>query len=220
LHSSCEKHILSVGLPHRNGAFGTAYVQTIILILVALVGLIFLLIVRVLVQMTGSAAAVPREKSAVPTMQSYLALRDRVLQGSRQAFGLAAGATIAEPWGVVVDMVIENGFVSVAALSDGGAGIYLSGGASIARGRSQKSVREAARLTVEAAKPCRPMMRATDSFPLPDAGEVAFYVLTDAGVFAAIVSEEQLRTTSHLFTRLAAAAQDVITQYRLSQQLT
>jgi hypothetical protein len=194
-------------------------VQLISLTLVALVGLIFLLLARVLVQMTGSAAAVPRESSAEPAMHSYLALRGRVLEGSRQAFGLAAGATIAEPWGVVVDMVIENGFVSVAALSNGSAGIYLSG-ASVSRGRSQRSVREAARLTVEEARPCQPMMRPTNSFPLPDAGEVAFYALSDAGVFAAIVSEEQLRMPSHPFTRLAAAAQDVITQYRLSQQTT
>src|SRR5262249_13204900 len=160
-------------------------------------------------------AAIPRGTPSVPGMQSYLGLRDRVLQGTRSGFGLAAGATIGEPWGIVVDMFIDNGYVTVAALADGSAGIYLSGGNSMSKGRSQESVRAAARLAVQVAAPCQPLMRATNSFPLPDPGEAAFYALTDLGVFAAIVREEQLANSLHPFSPVAQAAHNVITQYRL-----
>ena len=192
--------------------------QIISLILVALVGMVLLLLARALVQMTGSAAAAPPASFSPPAMSGYLALRDKVLRGSRMEFGLPARATISEPWGVVVDMIVDGGFVTVASLADGSAGIYLSAGASVERGRSTDSVRTAARLTVEMAQPCQPMMRATNAFPLPDPGEMAFYALTDLGVFAALVSAQELAKPLHPMANLAQAAQNVITQYRLSQQ--
>ena len=212
-----KKHILSRHRP-PGSLPGQTPLVTITIILAAFVSLVLLLVVRTMVQMTGSAAAVPRGTSSVPGMQGYLALRDRVLQGTRSGFGLAAGATIGEPWGIVVDMFIDNGYVTVAALADGSAGTYLSGSSGMSRGRSQESVRAAARLAVQLALPCQPLMRVTNSYPLPDRGEVAFYALTDLGVFAAIVTEAQLGAPMHPFAGLAQAAQNVITQYRLSRQ--
>ncbi|MBZ5719154.1 MAG: hypothetical protein LAO03_02130 [Acidobacteriia bacterium] len=191
--------------------------QIVEIIAVAGLGILFLLMARVLVQTRGSAAVSPRGPQT-SAMQTYLALRHQALQGSRKASGLAAPSTLAEPWGVVMDMALGNGSATVAALSDGSASIYLSGGGGFIGGRSQQPVRDAAKKTVEEAKKCRPLMRATTSFPLPEKSEVAFYLLTDAGIFAAIASEELVGTPSHPFARLYAAAQDVITQYRLSQQ--
>src|SRR6516225_870477 len=58
----------------------------------------------------------------------YQGLRNMVLCGTRERFGLAPTSSRTEPWGVVMDWGVPNGTATVMALSDGSASIYLSGG--------------------------------------------------------------------------------------------
>jgi hypothetical protein len=60
-------------------------------------------------------------------------------------------------------------------------------------------------------------MQPTETYPLPR-GHVTFYALTDAGVFTASASQDELSSHRHAFSKLADAAQDIITQYRLIQK--
>lgn len=59
-------------------------------------------------------------------------------------------------------------------------------------------------------------MHLTQDFPLPQPGGVTFYLVTDAGVFSASVSPAEAGNGKYPLRQLFAAAEEVITQYRLN----
>ena len=148
----------------------------------------------------------------------YFGLRNLLLHGTREKFGVAARSNPNEPWGVLMDWGVEKGTATVVALDDGTASIYLSGGGGyIGGGQSHESIRAAARQTVAAAKEVLPLTHATNEYPIPQRGQVAFYLLTDSGVFTASASDDDLRNHTSPLSKLGDAAQNVITQYSHSQ---
>jgi hypothetical protein len=149
----------------------------------------------------------------------YLGLRNLALQNSREKFNQAPTPTPTTPWGVMMDWGVPHGTATVVAFSDGGASIYLSnGGGFIGGGESHESVRSAAKKMVSAAIESQPQTHATSEYPLPQHGEVFFYMFTDAGVFTASASEKDLSSHNHSLSKLGDAAQEVIKQYRLITQ--
>ena len=146
----------------------------------------------------------------------YHDLRSQAFAGSRKMFGLPAGSTPTEPWGVLMDSSFEDGgSYTVVAIVDGSASIYLSSGGGFIGGVAHENVRKAAAAMVSAAKGFQSQMAATTSHPLPTPGEVAFYVFTDAGIFTSTAPEQALVQNQHALSPLFYAAQEVITQYRL-----
>jgi hypothetical protein len=150
--------------------------------------------------------------------EAYLGLRDLAFTGSRAKFSLPATARPTEPWGVVMDWGISNGTVTVTSMSDGSASIYLSSGGGSLGGIGQEAIRNAAKKAVSLAADVQPQMKETKTFPLPETGQVKFYVLTDAGVFAATVPEADLRADRSTFSNLGNAMQEVISAYRVHEQ--
>jgi hypothetical protein len=116
-----------------------------------------------------------------------------------------------------MDWGVSNGSATVVALSDGSASIYISSGGGYIGGQSNEAIRKAAERTVNIAGEFQPQMRSTTTYPLPQRGEVIFYVLTDSGIFTASASEQELKSNRHPMSKLANAAQGVVTQYRLMQ---
>jgi hypothetical protein len=116
-----------------------------------------------------------------------------------------------------MDWGLPNGSATLVALSDGNASVYLSTGGGYIGGQSHEPVRKAAQRTVIVANEVEPQIHATTAYPLPRPGEVAFYALTDSGVFTASAPEEDLKDDHSPLSKLANAAQEVITQYRLMQ---
>ena len=118
-----------------------------------------------------------------------------------------------------MDWGIPAGSATVVAMADGNASVYLSGGGGFIGGsQSHETIRAAAKKTVEIAEEVQPLMRATTSYPLPQRGQVTFYLLTDAGVFTASAPDEDLRSHRSPLYKLGDAAQTIITEYRLIQQ--
>jgi len=114
-----------------------------------------------------------------------------------------------------MDWGVDNGTATVVAFSDGSASIYLSsGGGFLGGGQSHESVRIAAKEMVVAAAESLPQTHPTTAYPLPQKHEVVFYLLTDQGVLTASAPEAELRNNRHPLSKLGAAAQNVITQYR------
>ena len=154
-----------------------------------------------------------------PKPDIYLSLRNQALQTKRDKIGLPSTAHPTEPWAVVMDWALPRGTATVVAISDGSASVYLSsGGGFIGGGQSSESVRQAARNAVAAAVEMQAAMKPATTFPLPNRGEVAFYALTDAGVFSANVSEADLSAHRSPFLRLGDALQAIITEYRSIDQ--
>jgi hypothetical protein len=150
--------------------------------------------------------------------RGYYALRDQILHVRREQIGVPTPAHDTDPWAVVMDWGITEGSATVVAIADGTASVYLSsGGGSIGGGQSHDSIRQAAIRAVSAAAEFRPEMRRVTSYPLPGAGEVVFYVRTDAGVFSASAPETEVSSHQHRLSKLGDALQQIITQYRLTQ---
>jgi hypothetical protein len=161
----------------------------------------------------------PQAASTSADTDTYAGLRNQILQLKREKIGLPAPAKPTEPWAATMDWGVTNGTATVVAISDGTASVYLSsGGGSIGGGQSHDSIRKAAKRMVYIAAELQPQMSATHTYPLPQRGQVTFYVLTDAGVFTASVPQEELSSHRHAFSKLGDAAQDIITQYRLIQK--
>ncbi len=108
-----------------------------------------------------------------------------------------------------------QGTTTVVAVADGSASVYRSnGGGSIGGGQSHESIRTAALKTVELAAAAQPLMHATKEYPLAARGQVSFYVVTDAGVFTASASQDDLENNRSPYSRLATAARNIIEEYR------
>ena len=155
-----------------------------------------------------------RPGSAASPYDTYLGLRNSALKAGRAKFGLPPTAAPNVPWGAVMDWGMDNGTATVVAYSDGSASVYLSSGGGFIGGKSHEAVRKAAEKMVAAAAECRQQTHATTTYPLPQQGEVFFYLLTDEGVFTASASEQELMGGHHPLSRLGGAAQNVITEYR------
>lgn len=161
----------------------------------------------------------PHAAATSEAKNPYLGLRSQILQLKREKIGLAVPAKPTEPWAAVMDWGVTNGTATIVAISDGTASIYLSsGGGSIGGGQSHDSIRKAAQKMVSIAAAFQPQMRATDTYPLPQQGQVTFYVLTDAGVFTATAPQEELSSHRNPLSKLGDAAQDIIAQYRLIEK--
>jgi hypothetical protein len=148
----------------------------------------------------------------------YYGLRDQILHLKHEKIGLSAHKHNTDAWAVVMDWGVTRGTATVVAIADGTASIYLSsGGGSVGGGQSHDSIRQAAMRAVSIATEAQREMRPVTSYPLPGAGEVVFYVLTDAGVFSASASENELSAHRHRLSKLGDAMQEIITQYRVIQ---
>ena len=117
-----------------------------------------------------------------------------------------------------MDWGVTQGTATVVAFSDGHASVYLSsGGGFLGGGENHEAVRNAAKHMVAAAAECQSLARPTTSYPLPGRARIILYFLTDAGVFTASASQEELAGHRSPLSKVGQAAQDVITQYRLLQ---
>jgi len=148
----------------------------------------------------------------------YSALRGQALTVDRAAVGLPEPPNSGVPWGVVMDMAYNNAVVTVCGFADGSASIYFSTGGGFIGGGRHESVRRAAQVLVYRAGEAVSQMVAAAECPLPEVDHVAFYVRTDAGILMASAYGPDLAEREHPLTPLFAAAQDVITQYRLIDQ--
>src|SRR5579859_1781044 len=158
-------------------------------------------------------------KSSASASSSYLGLRNLALQSPLTEVPSAISAKPGEPFAVLMDWGIPAGTATVAAYADGTASVYLSsGGGFLGGGQAHESIRNAAIRTVEIAGELKNLMQPTTTYPLPQRGQVVFYVRTSVGVLTATVPEEELRSQRSPLYKLGDSAQTIITQYRLTQQ--
>jgi hypothetical protein len=151
---------------------------------------------------------VPADKA----MSTYLGFRNQALTAS------ATGQQQSDaPCAVLMDMPVTSGTATIAAFADGTASIYISkGGGYLGGSQTYPAIREAGLRFIATARKFQAQMRVTQQFPLPEHGEVIFYVATGRGVYTVKAPQAELNKRSHPLTELYAAAQDVITQYRLN----
>jgi hypothetical protein len=145
----------------------------------------------------------------------YVALRHQALHHSRVELGLPRPSEATKPWGVLMETTYEEASVTIFALSDGNASIYLSTGGGFIGGVGHEAVRHAAIDMVRAAGTLVSLLSRTETYPVPDRGRTTFYLRTEAGVLTGGATERELAQRRHALAPLFFAGQDVITQYRL-----
>ena len=163
----------------------------------------------------GSKRALNSANRSQPSSANvYLGLRNLVLQGTRANFGLGPGSRPTQPFAVVVDQGPPEGATTVIAIADGSASVYRSNGASsIGGGQSHESIRQAALKTVQVADEVQPLMHPATEFPLAQRGEISFYAVTDAGVYTATASVDDLASGRSPFSKLGDSAKAIVAAY-------
>lgn len=155
---------------------------------------------------------VPPEKA----MEVYLGLRNQALTSTSAKIGLK-NIGPDDPIAVLMDLNTGARNATIAVFADGAASIYISnGGGFIGGGQDYPSVHEAGQNFIAVACRFRPRMQKAQNYSLPQKGEIFFYLITDNGVYTVSAPEAELNRRTHALTELYAAAQQVITQYRLN----
>lgn len=164
---------------------------------------------------SGPATAVAADSGA--TM--YLTMRRRVLESRPDEIGLAGVAGLEQTWAAVMEMGMDRGAtVTVVSFIEGSASIYTSTGGGFIGGGSKPAIRDAAVAFVNVGREVQPTLSASDDVALPRTGETVFYIRKGNQRYRASTSTADLESGPHALAPLWAAAQNVITQYRLDSE--
>ncbi len=145
------------------------------------------------------------------------AMRQRILSSSPEQVGIAVPTTPNGVWGLVMDMGFDRGGATLVALIDGNASLYIGDQSGVIGGFAHERVRVAATAAVKSAEVPAVSFTPSKIEPLPSNGLVRFYALSRTGLLASgLVAADKLAAGAHPLSPLFAAANDVITQLRLT----
>jgi hypothetical protein len=142
-------------------------------------------------------------------------LRGDALQIPREKWGVPTAATATTPWGVIMETNLGDVSYTLLALATGQASVYRSSGGGTIGGGDHALVRQAAQAMVTLAADFQPRASLATDFSLPQSGETAFYLRTDAGVFTLRARQEDLGKDRHPWSPLFYAGYEVMGQIQI-----
>lgn len=146
-------------------------------------------------------------------------MRSRALAVKLQDLGLTASSYPHAVWGVVMDTGLDRGGAySLVVLADGTTSLYFSTGGGIIGAGEHARVRQAAGAMLSEANRLRTETKPTESTPLPSSGQVAFYLLSNAGTLTASGAEASFGGGKERLSPLFFAGHNVITEVRKAQE--
>ena len=146
-------------------------------------------------------------------------LRKQALTLSPSEIGISPSLEHPHVWGVLMEIGYPEALATLVALADGTVSLYLGHGGGIIGGGERAGIRRMGAALISAAEHYLTNLSPTSSFPLPDVGQVKFYVLTFAGPLTADADSEDLGEGRHALSKLFYAGQAVITELRrISEQ--
>ncbi len=186
--------------------------------LLLVIGIGLLLAGVALYAQNASSTSVPGRVSAKPNGNPYAGLRETALAVTREQLGLPKPEHPESPWGVVMEIGMDQATVSIVAFAEGSASIYFSTGGGYIGGGQHPPIHAAALALVKAGAPRSSEFKRVSEASRPVGGQVCFHLRTDAGLYSAKAAESELQAGRHPLSKLYAAGQDLITQYRLWDQ--
>jgi len=163
------------------------------------------------------AARAKRRGTAGPE-EMYWGLRGIALQTKPEDIGLSPIGD-REPYAVIMDMDVSGQTATITSFASGDASLYVStGGGTIGSGRASQDVAAAAKEFVKAAATHLEVMTKSDKQPVPQSGQVIFYVVTREGIYSVSRSKQALGDGKDALSPLFFAGQEVLTQIRLLQE--
>ena len=143
-------------------------------------------------------------------------LRDQVMRTPPEKLSFVADTDFPDVYGVLVDWPIGDAVASILALRDGSASLYTTSTFGIIGGGGHESVRAAAQICVHVAADYLAQSQAAADFPLPANDDVYFYLLTYAGVRRCVGDLTAMSRGVDSTGPLFAAAQEVLTQLKMT----
>jgi len=159
-----------------------------------------------------------KRRATAGAEEMYWGLRGMALQTKPEDIGLSPIGD-REPYAVVMDMDVNGRTATITSLASGDASLYVStGGGTIGSGQASQDVAAAARQFVKAAATHLEVMTKSDKQPVPQSGQVIFYVVTREGIYSVSRSKQALGDGDDPLSPLFFAGQEVLTQIRLLQE--
>ncbi|MEP6819662.1 MAG: hypothetical protein ABJA18_09020 [bacterium] len=145
----------------------------------------------------------------------YSGLRQQALSANRTDVGIAAPSPEAPAWGILMETGYDAVTVTLVALSDGTTSLYFSNGGGVIGGHDHEAVRHANGAFLIQANDSLSHLMPCETFPIPEAAQTIFYVLTDSGILKGGAPENDLGNGRHPLSTLFHAGHEVISQLRL-----
>jgi hypothetical protein len=136
-----------------------------------------------------------------------------------QTLTFRSDAHVHGAWCCVIDFGQSSGTETLVCIADGTVSLYTSSGGGVLGAGGHDAVWDAAGRLLETAAGAVPYLRVVDEPPpLPAASRVRLSVRTFDGTLSDEVPEETLQRGRHLLSPFYAAAQDVLTEVRLTTE--
>lgn len=148
----------------------------------------------------------------------YERLRKEAFSMSAQRFSMAGEGKEELPFGVVMEVGIQDSVVTLAGYVDGDARVYYQSGGGMVGGFAHETTREAAKAFVASSSSVlRHLAQCPVQPPIPEGGKVRFSILTAKGILTGEVEREALGDSGNAFHALYYAGQEVVAQMRQVQ---
>lgn len=139
------------------------------------------------------------------------------LNTSPAKLGLNLPNDVVTAYGVVMDMGVMRGTVTLGAFSTGDASLYfITGGGVIGAGQHDLVKQSAPALVQSAQTHLESFFPSTTIFDALTNGQVRFFILTNQGVLTAIENEDEINSGGQRLSPLWYASQKLLTNLRLA----
>ncbi len=156
-----------------------------------------------------------QETEQPPAADVYEGLRKQVLRLTPEQLGEAfADAPILA---LLMETGYEQAVATLVGVADGTSSLYFSNGGGVIGAGAHASVAEANARWLESGLTFLPELSEIADPPLPEQGVTQFVAVTPDGLRGASAREDELGSGAHRLSPFFYAAQDVITQIRLTQ---
>lgn len=195
-------------------------ITLIILIIILILGAIIYLIIYKNKSSTTAKHAPPIDDTTETGVHKvkenfYEKLRDRAFSIQPSQLGISIYAKI-EVFGVISEWQLNGVTITLVAYQTGDASMYFSSGAMVIGGGRHQNVNTMAKQFVRLAQPLLNIATQTQDNFLPESHEVNFYLLSNEGIFKGNDTQENLQASSSPWSELFNAANQLITQLRLT----
>jgi hypothetical protein len=161
-----------------------------------------------------------RDAGTAPEKSTYLGLRSMAFTIDPETLAFRPDAHVHGAWCAVVDFGQASGSATLVAIADGTVSLYTTTGGGVLGAGGHDAVWDASVRLLDVAGSAIPFLRVVNEPPVvPGPGNVRLTVRTFDGMLSDEAAEATLQRGRHVLSPLYAAAQDVLTEVRLSTEV-
>lgn len=148
----------------------------------------------------------------------YKSMRKMALEVTAKQLDLNVPTGQVKVYGLVVDWNMGKAIATIVAFSTGDANMYISTGGGIIGGVQHEAVNKAAKASVGKAQEFLHKATHTNATPLPEDGQISFFLLTNNGLFTARETVTNFYNASSIWIPLFDRVNEVIGALKAVQE--